>query len=868
MDAGKTTLSEAMLVCSNMRPKMGRVDNGDSFLDTNVMERERGITIFSKQAQIQTENMWITLIDTPGHVDFSMEMERTLPVLDAAILVISASDKIKSHTQTIWRLLSHYRIPVFLFINKMDQPGTDEMQLLLECREKLSDSCMNFSMPFSDSVKEEMALHLFEEKSLNQFLLDGQIREHEISEGILKRRIFPCYFGSALKMEGIETFLSGLGTYLTQKSYPERFSARVYKITRDAQNNRITFLKITGGTLHVRDTLQNHEKDGTIEAWNEKVNQIRIYSGEGFLTLQEAEAGSICGITGLSHTYAGEGLGDDYEDVVPLSEPVLTYRLRFLEDVDTHIMMQKLRILEEEDPQLHLVYNEKTDEIHIQVMGEIQIEVLKRLIGDRFGVQAAFDQGSILYKETITRAVEGVGHYEPLRHYAEVHLFMEPGEKGSGLEICSSCSEDILDKNWQHLIMTQLSEIEIRGVLTGAAVTDMRITLIAGKAHIKHTQGGDFRQAVCRALRQGLMQADSVLLEPYYRFTLKIPECFVGRAMTDLTGRNAEFTLQQEQAGTAILSGRAPIVCLRDYQAVLHTYARDEGSLQCEMSGYEICHNTQEIMEKTAYDPQQDLEYPSSSVFCMHGAGTVISWQQAAEYMHLPMMKREADTEKTTEQMLEAARQAKKVAVAREHHKDEGIMIDLEEIDKILNRTFCANKKDKKIPHSGIRREWQHKTKETVALPQQTVYRPVRTAEKYLLVDGYNVVYAWKELKELAQINLDGARGKLLDVLSHYQAITGGNLIVVFDAYKITGHQTEIFDYQNIHVVFTKEAETADQYIEHFAHENGKKYDVTVATSDGLEQIIIRGQGCHLISSRELEAVIGHAFEEFREKYL
>lgn len=866
VDAGKTTLSEGLLYTGGMIRKPGRVDKQDAFLDTDVMEKERGITIFSKQAVLKLPEHVITLLDTPGHVDFSAETERTLGVLDYAILVISGADGIQGHTKTLWRLLEEYEIPVFLFINKMDQPGADKNLLLAELKRRLSDNCISFEDTESKEFLEEAAM--CSEEALECFLETGKLGREMISGMIADRRVFPCYFGSALKMTGVEEFLQGICRFTLQKEYPEAFGARVFKIARDADNNRLTYMKITGGALEVRTSLQNAER-----TWEEKVNQIRIYSGAKYETEQKACAGEICAVTGLTKTYAGEGLGTEAFFKEPLLEPVLTYRVLLPKEWNALQILPKLRQLEEEDPMLHLLWNETHQEILVQVMGEVQTEILKRQVWDRFGVEIGFDAGHILYKETIADTVEGVGHFEPLRHYAEVHLLLEPGARGSGLVFWSDCSEDVLDRNWQRLILTHLKEKEHAGVLTGSAITDMKIILASGKAHQKHTEGGDFRQAVYRAVRQGLKQAQSVLLEPYYEYRLEAPERFIGRAMTDLKMRQAaekeaEISLEQPNAahaagvvlegiedGMAVLTGRAPVSVLQEYAKEVAAYTKGEGRLSFSYGGYDICHNSAEVIARIGYDSETDPANPTGSVFCAHGAGFYVEWSLVPEYMHL-------------ESILLKRRKEKEEAALRVQSgdKEEG-WLAAEEVDAILAKTYGANKRDKSVPRKGYKTS-RHIISAKTEPTEHTKPLKEDLREAYLLVDGYNIIYGWEELRELAKENMDGARGRLLDMLCNYQGMKQCQVIVVFDAYRVEGHRTEFFDYHNIHVVYTKEAETADAYIERFSHENGKKYRITVATSDGLEQIIIRGAGCLLLSAKDLSEEISRLNDEALREHL
>lgn len=819
VDAGKTTLSEGMLYTSGAIRTMGRVDNRDAFLDTYALERERGITIFSKQAVFPLGTTQVTLLDTPGHVDFSPEMERTLQVLDYAILVISGADGVQGHTRTLWNLLRRYEIPTFVFVNKMDQKGTDAEVLLQELKNVLEEGCVDFSTKRDVHFYEEAAV--CSEDALEEFLETGRLKKETLQELFLERQLFPCFFGSALRLEGVKEFLEQMQELIKIPKYSEVFGAKVFKIARDEAGNRLTYLKITGGSLKVKSVIEG-----------QKVNQIRIYSGEKYEAVNEVEAGSICAVTGLSDTYPGEGLGAEQGTYLPVLEPVLNYQVIPTEGDDPILLLPKLRELEEEEPQLHIVWEEALQEIHVQLMGEVQLEVLKTLIYERFGVEVEFGQGNILYKETIQNTVEGVGHFEPLRHYAEVHLLLEPGEPGSGVQCMSVCSEDLLDRNWQRLILTHLMETEHRGVLTGAPITDIRITLVSGKAHLKHTEGGDFRQAVYRAVRQGLKQAESVLLEPYYEYRLELPSENVGRAMTDIERMHGTFGLPQTEADRTILTGMAPVSTMRDYQKEVHAYTRGNGTLQCTLKGYAPCHNTEEVLAATGYDSERDTLHPTGSVFCAHGAGFLVPWYEVKEYMHLPSIMQEKPSDSSEEKQ-----------TAYRVPEETDAWIDTEEVDRIIAQSVGANKKQKTLPKKKLPEYYKSTSK-----PKKQEVR-----EEYLLVDGYNVIFAWEDLKDLAQVSIDGARGKLLDVLCDYQGMKKCNLIVVFDAYRVQGHKTEISTYHNIHVVFTKEAETADQYIEKFAHENGKKYNVTVATSDGLEQIIIRGQGCRLLSARELK---------------
>lgn len=842
VDAGKTTLSEALLYTCGRITKMGRVDNQDAFFDTYALERNRGITIFSKQAVFHLGDNTVTLIDTPGHVDFSAEMERTMQVLDYAVLVVSAADGVQGHTQTLWHLLDRYHIPVFLFINKMDQDGTDRIHLLTELKNRLHDNCIDFNIDSHLNSRKTFYenVAVCDEVLLERFLDMDTVMTEEIRELILQRKIFPCYFGSALKSEGVEEFVLGLQTYLAFPGYPDEFGARVFKITRDEQGNRLTHLKITGGTLRVKNVLSGCDTHshccGQTENWEEKVNQIRIYSGDKYEPVNDVCAGTICAVTGLTKTRPGDGLGYDKNDMAPVLEPVLTYQLKLPNGCDASFMLPKLHQLQEEEPSLHIVWDESLQEIQAQLMGEVQVEILQSLIQERFGIEVEFGSGNIVYKETIAETVEGVGHFEPLRHYAEVHLLLKPGEPGSGLQFDSDCSEDMLDKNWQRLVLTHLAEKEHPGVLTGSPITDLNITLVAGRAHLKHTEGGDFRQATYRAVRQGLKQAESVLLEPYYGFTLEVPEKMVGRAMSDLERMHGTFVLEQTAGETAVLTGDVPVVNMRDYHKEVLSYTKGTGHLSCTFRGYKPCHNAKQVISAAGYDSERDIENPTGSVFCSHGTGFIVPWNQVKEYMHI-----EYQITAQKSQILIDELQDRRNFISQE-------WIDDDEVDSIFSKTFYANKGHE----SGAR--WKKTVKKPVistpALKKS--WKKAEEKDSYLLVDGYNIIHAWEDLKQLAKQNIDGARGKLLDILCNYQGIRKCHVIAVFDAYRVPGRIAKMEDYHNIHVVYTKEAETADQYIEKFAHDHAREYDVTVATSDNLEQIIVWGQGCHIVSAREL----------------
>ncbi len=854
VDAGKTTLSEALLYSTGTIRTLGRVDNKNAFFDTNSMERARGITIFSKQAQMKLDDTFVTLLDTPGHVDFSAEMERTLQVLDYAILVISASDGISGHTETLWRLLSRYHIPTFIFINKMDQPGTSKAHMMELISGRLSGSAIDFSV---DSAIDIEAVALCDEELLDKHLNGENITTADIAMLIANRKLFPCFFGSALKITGINEFVEGLNKYLCERSYGLEFGARVYKITRDAQGSRLTHMKITGGTLATRAQITD----------SEKVTQIRIYSGEKYSTVNEISAGGICAVTGLESTFAGQSIGADTESLVSVLEPVLTYKLILPDGTDALKFLPKLRMLEEEDPQLNVLWNELLGEIHIQVMGAVQIEILQNIINDRFGIDVKFGAGNIVYKETIQNVVEGVGHFEPLRHYAEVHIIIEPGEPGSGIVINSDCSEDVLDRNWQRLILTHLYEKSHVGVLTGSPLTDVIITLVSGRAHQKHTEGGDFRQATYRAVRQGLMQAESVLLEPYYTFSLEVPQANIGRAMTDLERMSADFKLDSsEHSDLTTITGTVPVAAFGDYQTEIMAYTKGLGRIFVQTAGYKPCHNQDEVIKNIGYDADRDTLNPSSSVFCSHGAGVTVEWDKVFEHMHIDSVL--AQRTKAAAGYAEAAALDNDPKRLSRTVSDEPIGND--EVEAILKQTYYSNSRENGSHGSSYSRKGSGRTR--AAAPVTYTYKGTETVKNqgksYLLVDGYNIIFAWNELKELAKTNLDSARGRLLDIMCNYQAMQKCELIVVFDAYRVQGHDTEFLDYHNIHVVYTKEAETADHYIERFAHEHGRKHYVRVATSDGLEQVIIIGQGCHLVSAREFEQEVKEMEEHIRNEYL
>ena len=883
VDAGKTTLSEELLyLCGEIR-KIGRVDHGDAFLDTYELEKERGITIFSKQALLKTENMEVTLLDTPGHVDFSAEMERTLQVLDYAILVINGMDGVQSHTMTLWRLLERYQIPTFLFVNKMDQQGTDHDALLNDLKQHLHENCVDFGRTqdtdygMYELTPEQLEnIAVCEEDLLETYLETDIVEDRDIVRLIVQRKIFPCYFGSALKEKGVKDFWNGVQKYTAEPERPTEFGAKVFKIARDEQGNRLTYMKITGGSLKVKTLLSSNSNGQSLPgrkaeeaAWEEKADQIRLYSGAKYELTSEAEAGTVCAVTGLTRTYPGEGLGIEQESELPILEPVLNYQIILPDDCDPHQMLQKLRQLEEEEPQLHILWDSQFSEIHAQLMGEVQIEILKKLIWDRFHVAVEFGAGSIVYKETVAEPVEGVGHFEPLRHYAEVHLLIEPGEPGSGCQFFTACSEDVLARNWQRLILTHLEEKEHIGVLTGSPLTDVQITILTGRAHAKHTEGGDFRQATYRAVRQGLRKARNILLEPYYEFRLEVPAEMIGRAMADVQKMQGTFDAPEVEGETAILKGTAAVAQMRDYQKEVVSYTHGTGKLFCSLKGYAPCKNQDEVVQNIGYDPEADLENPTGSVFCAHGAGFVVPWDQVEAYMHLQsgVDMDELDSESWYEDVESAqnpgtavdnANISRNISGKNGKFSYSGSYEEEEELQAIFERTFGPMKRDrtafqKKTVHSST-----PATRYRAGKPRQ---------EEYLLVDGYNIIFSWEELNELAKENIHAACDKLMDILSNYQGYRKCTLILVFDAYKVEGHVEEIITYHNIYVVYTKEAETADQYIEKTVHRIGRQYQVTVATSDGLEQVIIMGQGAHRISAQGLKKEIEDTEKTAREEW-
>ena len=825
VDAGKTTLSEALLYESGMIRRAGRVDNKDAFLDTFALEKERGITIFSKQAVLKLPEETVMLLDTPGHVDFSAEMERTLQVLDYAILVISGADGVQAHTRTLFGLLAKYEVPVFLFVNKMDQPGTDQEALLLELKKELHENCVDFSDQESAAFAENVAV--CDEQVLEQYLAGEAVGTEQIKRLIRERKLFPCYFGSALKMQGVKAFLADFIRYASIPAYGETFGARVFKIARDAQGKRLTYLKVTGGSLKVRQVIGE-----------EKINQIRIYSGEKYETAEEVGAGGVCAVTGLLRTFPGEGLGAEKASRLPVLEPVLTYQIILPEEVSPAVMLPRLRELEEEEPQLHIVWDETLREIQVQVMGEVQIEVLSELIRQRYGVQVAFGAGRIVYKETIAGTVEGVGHFEPLRHYAEVHLLLEPAPRGSGVQLASACPTDELDLNWQRLILTHLAERAHPGVLTGSALTDVKMTLLAGRAHLKHTEGGDFRQATYRAVRQGLMQAESVLLEPFYDFRLELPPECVGRAMTDLAAMGGSADAPETVGEETVLTGFAPVKGLRSYAREVAAYTRGRGRLSCTLRGYEPCADAESVIAAIGYDPGRDAENPTGSVFCEHGAGVYVPWNEVKARAHVPCVLQERPVE-AAEPMPTRSRASSGSAA-----EDKELLAIFESTyGKVERRAF----EPKRAPARTALDETRYNIKNQ------------KTGPEYLLVDGYNIIFAWDALKKLAAQDVAAAREALAGILANYRGWRRCEIILVFDAYKVKGNPGSMEKKNGIYIVYTKEAQTADSYIERATYDLGKNHRVRVATSDNMEQVIILGHGALRISARAFEEEVTEA---------
>lgn len=883
VDSGKTTLSEAMLYQAGQIRKLGRVDHQDTYLDTDSQEKDRGITIFSKQAELAYADMHIALLDTPGHVDFGTEMERTLQVLDYVVLVINGMDGVQSHTETLWKLLERYGIPVFIFVNKMDMTGYDRDYLMDNIRHRLSDGCVDF---LCEDSGEQIAM--CDEAMLEHFLETGANDEQDVVNAIAGRKLFPCYFGSALKNEGVSELLDGMNRYVVEPVRGEEFGARVFKIGRDDKGERLTYMKVTGGVLKLKDVLTLRNSQG--EESHEKVNQIRVYSGAKYDMVTQIPAGCVCAVPGLVNTYGRQGIGACLDGELPSLEPVLSYKVMYPTDVDAVTMVSKLRLLEEEDPQLQVQWNETAGEIYIKVMGQVQLEVVAQMVRDRFGIAITYGQGRISYKETIAAPVMGVGHFEPLRHYAEVHLLLEPMENGSGMCFDSICSEDVLDKNWQRLILTHLQEREFRGVLTGSPITDMKISITAGRAHQKHTEGGDFRQATYRAVRQGLMMAESVLLEPVYAFKIEVPQEYAGRVLADIVKMSGTMDGQEISGETTVITGHAPVYTMREYYSELTAFSRGTGRLQVDIDGYQPCHNTEEVLAERHYDPELDRFNPSSSVFCAHGAGYLVDWYDVYENMHV---KEDPGFEISGQLGYTEDGYAMDIPVNRPGKSVSEMSITDEELSEIFARTFGGDYKDKDVALNGRFRRTTSEYKVNgqynksqsrdrqpgngplvgsrpadrgIATPG--AFKRRKNGEDYVIVDGYNVIFAWDTLRELSEHNIDSARGKLMDILSNYQGYMNCKLIVVFDGYKVKDNKGERFPYDDIEVVYTKEGETADAHIEKLTHELARKHKVTVVTSDGLEQIVTMGQGAIRMSSRDFKAEVERVNEHLRENYL
>lgn len=862
VDSGKTTLSEAMLYLSGSIKRLGRVDHRDAFLDTFSLERERGITIFSKQAILPLRDMTLTLLDTPGHVDFSTEMERTLQVLDYAVLVISGTDGVQSHTETLWRLLKRWEIPTLLFVNKMDLDGAEREKVLDDLHARLDENIVVFGGAVNEKdpvFLDEDALAMCDEALMETYLEEGELKKSDAAEYIRQRKVFPCWFGSALRVRGVGDFLEDIETVTKFPSYGKEFAAKVFKIARDNQDNRLTYLKVTGGALKSKTLLHGTAKNG--QEWSEKADQLRLYSGTKFTPVDTAEAGSICAVTGLTQTYPGEGLGAEKDTASPLLEPVLTYQLLLPRDCDPHIAHMKLKELEEEDPQLHLLWNPTLQQLSIQLMGQVQLEILREVIRQRFDMDVHFGTGAIVYKETIQEPVIGIGHFEPLRHYAEVHLLLEPGEPGSGLVFDTVCPLDVLELNWQRLIFTHLEEKEHLGVLTGSPITDMKLTLLTGRAHLKHTEGGDFRQSTYRAIRQGLMQAKSILLEPWYQFRLEVPQEALGRAMSDVTMMQGSFDDPVLDGETAVLTGSAPVATMGDYQTVLAAYSKGRGRLSCSVEGYRPCHNTDEVVTERGYDPESDLDNTPDSVFCSHGAGTIIKWRDVPAHAHLDSSAfLQADEPEEEEE----------APVTVIHRGGAAAAASDKELQRIFERTYGAVNKNAFRPTQ----KGGKKTIESYSTDKLKLIQNLQPVKEFLLVDGYNIIFAWDELKRLAEHDLNAARELLTEMMCNYQGYRGCGLILVFDAYKVQNNPGSVEKRGNIYVVYTKHAETADMYIEKVTYEIGKRYKVRVATSDGLEQLIILGNGALRVSARmfrqeveEAEGAIQSLLERFRYRY-
>ena len=833
VDAGKTTLTEAMLYLTGNIRRLGRVDHGDAFLDTQELERERGITIYAKQAILRRGDLELTLVDTPGHVDFSAETERALQVLDCAILVVSAADGVQGHTETLWQLLEEAGVPVFLFVNKMDQPNEGKDAILKQLEGRLGHGFVDMTDP---EARGEGAA-LCSEELMERYLSGEEFTQEELAALVVQRQLFPVYFGSALQVEGVEELLDGIEAYTLEPEWPQDFGARVFKITRDERGERLTWLKVTGGQLRVREVLHGPN-------WEEKVNQIRLYSGAKFTAVDVAPAGTVCAVTGLTHTTAGEGLGAEENWTGPRLEPVLSYQVIPPEGVDASTLLERLRRLEEEDPQLQVEWEPHAEQVRVKLMGQVHREVLERELRRRFDQDVTFGPGSIVYLETLAKPVEGVGHFEPLRHYAEVHLLLEPLERGAGLQIDTVCSEDVLDGNWQRLILTHLVERQHVGVLTGSPITDLKLTLLTGKGHLKHTEGGDFRQATYRAIRQGLMMGETILLEPWYTFRLEVPGESVGRAMTDVQRMCGEFEGPQMRGEMAVLTGSLPVSEVGDYWSQVAAYTQGRGRFSCRLDGYRPCHNTQQVVEERGYDPDRDVDNPSGSVFCDHGAGVHVPWNEVRSHMHVESG------------WLPEEERARKAQPAPQFQRGYASQVALDkELEEIFARTYGAVK-----PRAF------HSVKATTK-PKERPWKGLkkRTGKDYLLVDGYNIIHAWEDLSALAREDLDGARAKLIDLLRNYQSWRGCQVIVVFDAYKVKGGKGAVEQLGDLYVVYTKEAETADMYIERTTYQLSRDNRVRVATSDGLEQMIILGHGAQRMSAAELKYETDQVMAQIRD---
>ena len=833
VDAGKTTLTEAMLYLTGNIRRLGRVDHGDAFLDTQELERERGITIYAKQAILRRGDLELTLVDTPGHVDFSAETERALQVLDCAILVVSAADGVQGHTETLWQLLEEAGVPVFLFVNKMDQPNEGKAAILKQLEGRLGHGFVDMADP---EARGEGAA-LCSEELMERYLSGEEFTQEELAALVVQRQLFPVYFGSALQVEGVEELLDGIEAYTLEPEWPQDFGARVFKITRDERGERLTWLKVTGGQLRVREVLHGPN-------WEEKVNQIRLYSGAKFTAVDVAPAGTVCAVTGLTRTTAGEGLGAEENWTGPRLEPVLSYQVIPPEGVDASTLLERLRRLEEEDPQLQVEWEPHAEQVRVKLMGQVHREVLERELRRRFDLDVTFGPGSIVYLETLAKPVEGVGHFEPLRHYAEVHLLLEPLERGAGLQIDTVCSEDVLDGNWQRLILTHLVERQHVGVLTGSPITDLKLTLLTGKGHLKHTEGGDFRQATYRAIRQGLMMGETILLEPWYTFRLEVPGESVGRAMTDVQRMCGEFEGPQMRGETAVLTGSLPVSEVGDYWSQVAAYTQGRGRFSCRLDGYRPCHNTQQVVEERGYDPDRDVDNPSGSVFCDHGAGVHVPWNEVRSHMHVDSG------------WLPEEERARKAQPAPQFQRGYASQVALDkELEEIFARTYGAVK-----PRAF------HSVKATTK-PKERPWKGLkqRTGKDYLLVDGYNIIHAWEDLSALAREDLDGARAKLIDLLRNYQSWRGCQVIVVFDAYKVKGGKGAVEQLGDLYVVYTKEAETADMYIERTTYQLSRDNRVRVATSDGLEQMIILGHGAQRMSAAELKYETDQVMAQIRD---